>query len=119
MSRSTDGEKTTSGCDSAASFWRDPFTKETLLNTENGVSRYRVPRQSRLYHSTKQFNKGPWSDIEQRLFCEGLRLYGWGQWKEIGTILTTRYAQENFLVVYQFVSLTQAVHIIHQVQSTN
>jgi hypothetical protein len=54
-------------------------------------STYRVPRQRRRKKSTNHYTSGLWSETEQYQFLTGLMLYGWGQWKEIGTIVTTRY----------------------------
>jgi hypothetical protein len=68
-----------------------PHSRETLRG-DRALSMHRVPRQRRLGSSVdEKFNKGLWSEYEQRLFLEGLTIYGWGQWKEIGTILTSRY----------------------------
>lgn len=36
------------------------------------------------------FRQGPWSSEERLLFLKGLRLYGEGRWKEIGSVVTTR-----------------------------
>lgn len=55
------------------------------------LSTYRVPRQRRQTRSPNYYAKGLWSEKEQNQFLTGLMLYGWGQWKEIGTIVTTRY----------------------------
>lgn len=55
------------------------------------LSSYRVPRQRRQTRNPNYYAKGLWSEKEQSQFLTGLMLYGWGQWKEIGTIVTTRY----------------------------
>jgi hypothetical protein len=60
-----------------------------------------VPRRSKREHeallSCRQYpyNRGTWSDQERLLFLKGMRVYGLGRWKEIGTILTTRYAESR------------------------
>ena len=54
------------------------------------LSTYRVPRQRRQTNSTNNYTTGIWSEQEQHQFLTGLSLYGWGQWKEIGTIIPTR-----------------------------
>jgi hypothetical protein len=53
-----------------------------------------VPRRSKREHEALQlrpYNQGTWSDKERLLFLSGMRVYGLGRWKEIGTILTSRY----------------------------
>lgn len=53
------------------------------------ASTLRVRRQQRSNNNAAA--KGPWSDLEQQQFLHGLLKFGWGLWKEIGTVLTTRY----------------------------
>jgi hypothetical protein len=53
------------------------------------VPRKRSRRRRRA--NPANYNKGRWSEKEKQLFLIGLRKYGKGKWKEIGTILTTRY----------------------------
>jgi hypothetical protein len=53
-----------------------------------------VPRRSKREHEALQlrpYNRGTWSDKERLLFLSGMCVYGLGRWKEIGTILTSRY----------------------------
>jgi Myb-like DNA-binding domain len=54
------------------------------------LSTYRVPRQRRRKYTNNNNTKGLWSETEQHQFLMGLMLYGWGQWKEIGTVIPTR-----------------------------
>jgi hypothetical protein len=78
-----------------------PYTKATTMVTSDIretvqlphialLSTYRVPRQRRQKYATKNYAKGLWSENEQHQFLMGLILYGWGQWKEIGTVIPTR-----------------------------
>jgi hypothetical protein len=56
------------------------------------LSTYRIPRnRRRTGRNHNKYKTGSWSEFEQRQFLHGLITYGWGQWKEIGTIVTTRY----------------------------
>ncbi len=53
-----------------------------------------VPRRSKREHEELQlrpYNQGTWSDKERIFFLSAMRVYGLGRWKEIGTILTSRY----------------------------
>lgn len=38
----------------------------------------------------KSYEAGAWSRKERLLFLVGLRMFGYGRWKKIGTILTSR-----------------------------
>lgn len=50
-----------------------------------------IPRQNRRERiAQNSYNKGSWSTEEKLLFLKGLRIFGTGKWKEIGTILTSR-----------------------------
>jgi hypothetical protein len=53
-----------------------------------------VPRRSKREHEALQcrhpYDQGKWSNQERLLFLKGMRVYGLGRWKEIGTILTSR-----------------------------
>ena len=62
--------------------------RQRVVDKENVYSNFVLPRRSRKEQGP--FNNGPWSDTERLLFLKGLRMYGAGRWKEIGTILTTR-----------------------------
>ena len=53
-------------------------------------SSFRVPRQKREGSETKAVKTGLWNLEEQRAFLHGIICFGWGQWKEIGTLVTTR-----------------------------
>jgi len=57
-------------------------------NTESGT--FSVPRISRHERKKHAYCQGPWTEQEHLLFLKGLRRYGTGRWKEIGTIVTTR-----------------------------
>ncbi len=80
--------------------------RKTLLST------YRVPRQRRPTNSTNNYATGLWSEDEQHQFLTGLTIYGWGQWKEIGTIVTTRYAYAltSYCIVLTIISLRFAAN---------
>lgn len=47
-------------------------------------------RKERRLRQDKIYNGGKWSETEKLLFLQGLRVFGAGHWKKIGTILTTR-----------------------------
>ena len=64
------------------------------------LSTYRVPRQRRQNFNHKNYATGLWSEVEQHQFLTGLMQYGWGQWKEIGTIITTRYDTSSTISKY-------------------
>jgi hypothetical protein len=50
-----------------------------------------VKSKSRHEHNQCKYRTGKWGRNERLLFLKGLRVYGWGRWKEIGgTYLTTR-----------------------------
>jgi hypothetical protein len=52
-----------------------------------------VPRRSKREHEALQlrpYNQGTWFYKERLLFLSGMRVYGLGRWKEIGTILISR-----------------------------
>ena len=66
------------------------------------LSTYRVPRQRRQNFNHKNYATGLWSEVEQHQFLTGLMQYGWGQWKEIGTIITTRYDTSSTISKYFF-----------------
>ena len=90
-------------------------TTEPLLfmqEQQSLLSTYRVPRQRRPTNSTNNCATGLWSEDEQHQFLTGLTIYGWGQWKEIGTIVTTRYAYAvtNSHIVLAIVSLRFATN---------
>lgn len=57
-------------------------------NTER--STFSVPRVSRHEREKHVYRQGLWTEQEHLLFLKGLRRYGTGRWKEIGTIVTTR-----------------------------
>jgi hypothetical protein len=60
---------------------------------EDAQSSYRLPRQKHI-SGCSNYTTGPWSELEQRQFLQGLLCYGWGQWKEIGTVLCSRYVEK-------------------------
>jgi hypothetical protein len=47
-------------------------------------------RQTREQPKQSRFSTGPWTEKEHFLFLQGLLYYGWGQWREIGSVVTTR-----------------------------
>ena len=51
-----------------------------------------MKRQKKGCHPPEEepMREGRWTEGEKLLFLIGLRKYGRGKWKEIGTILTTR-----------------------------
>jgi hypothetical protein len=58
-----------------------------------------VPRRSKREHEELQlrpYNQGTWSDKERLFFLSAMRVYGLGRWKEIGTILTSRYERRVY-----------------------
>lgn len=67
------------------------YPQLSLLSSSVLSSTYRVPRQRRRCSHRINYTKGLWSEFEQRQFLTGLMIYGWGQWKEIGIIIPTRY----------------------------
>jgi hypothetical protein len=61
-----------------------------------------VPRRSKREHEALQlrpYNQGTWSHKERLLFLSGMQVYGLGRWKEIGTILTSRYGTKTTMAV--------------------
>ena len=72
-----------------------------------------VPRKSRAEHAQQHYHQGPWSSHERLQFLRGLRLYGMGRWKEIGTILTTRYVAGTTIpaIIPAAILLTVAVAV--------
>lgn len=54
------------------------------------LSSHRLPRQKLCRSKNIRHATGLWSESEQRQFLQGLLCYGWGQWKEIGTVVCTR-----------------------------
>jgi hypothetical protein len=48
-----------------------------------------------LFSTTQLYNEGRWTFEEKILFLKGLRRYGRGKWKKIGSLLPTRYVQET------------------------
>ena len=80
---SDDAETTKSSSDKENLRLAQP--QQSLLST------HRVPRQRHQTRNPNYYVKGLWSEKEQNQFLKGLMMYGWGQWKEIGTIITTRY----------------------------
>lgn len=77
----------------------------TTTSNENVDPNLVVPRRSKREHEEHQlrlgiqYNQGKWSDKERLLFLSGMRVYGLGRWKEIGTILTSRYARYETMAV--------------------
>lgn len=57
---------------------------------------FRVPRQNRMDAEEKISKIGAWDISEQRAFLHGLICFGWGRWKEIGTLVTSRYGEVHF-----------------------
>jgi hypothetical protein len=74
-----------------------PVLNEWLPATvnENVDPNLIVPRRSQREHEALQcrhpYQQGKWSNQERLIFLKGMRVYGLGRWKEIGTILTSRY----------------------------
>ena len=82
----------TNACYTTGTTAGSSLIKETRLFTNRSLlSTYRVPRQRRQKVNPDHYAKGLWTEKEQHQFLTGLMVYGWGQWKEIGTIITTRY----------------------------
>ena len=58
------------------------------------LSGYRIQRQRRCRQKEEyeqhSYRTGAWTKHELQQFWYGIRFYGFGAWKEIGTILTTR-----------------------------
>jgi hypothetical protein len=77
-----------------------------------------VPRRSKREHEALQlrpYNQGTWSDKERLLFLSGMRVYGLGRWKEIGTILTSRYeAMAGGRVYVHFMSSCRGSETSHR-----
>ncbi len=70
-----------------------PTSKKSTIDLQ-------APAQEHQYHhrpngEARDYNQGSWSEIEKLLFLEGLHQYGRGKWKQIGTILTTRYVKRS------------------------
>lgn len=64
------------------------------LTTRQGT-RVTVPRRSRrdqqaFEQANRPYREGRWSKEERLLFLQGLKTFGVGKWKEIGTLVTTR-----------------------------
>jgi hypothetical protein len=59
------------------------------------LNAYRLPRQKQCHPNNNRYATGLWSEVEQRQFLRGLLCYGWGQWKEIGTVVCSRYVQRR------------------------
>ena len=61
------------------------------MSSSNRRQSLHVKRKSRYEHRQSNYNRGAWTRTERLLFLKGLRVHGWGRWKEIAaTDLLTR-----------------------------
>jgi Myb-like DNA-binding domain len=82
------------------------FVVDSSLNRGNSFQHgtmphrpFRIPRRRRTDQLSECMKathcKGSWSQEERQTFLLGLRMFGYGAWKEIGAMLPTRYESES------------------------